>query len=108
SSAVFAHSSPTPLSPLSLHDALPISKVLATFGRIDIAACFAGHRFRVEEWNKEFTDLTPAEFRGPLDVDLLGSAYVARRSTSRGDRKSTRLNSSHQIISYAVFCLTKK
>src|SRR5947208_4947530 len=27
---------------------------------------------------------------------------------SRGDRKSTRLNSSHQIISYAVFCLKKK
>src|SRR5258708_9968115 len=26
----------------------------------------------------------------------------------RGDRKSTRLNSSHQIISYAVFCLQKK
>src|SRR5438094_540856 len=46
--------------------------------RIDIAACFAGHPFRVEEWNKELTDLTPAEFRGPLDVDLLGSAYVAQ------------------------------
>src|SRR5258708_31813301 len=27
---------------------------------------------------------------------------------SRTDRKSTRLNSSHQIISYAVFCLKKK
>src|SRR5258708_19155018 len=27
---------------------------------------------------------------------------------SCGDRKSTRLNSSHQIISYAVFCLKKK
>src|SRR5258708_17013358 len=27
---------------------------------------------------------------------------------SDGDRKSTRLNSSHQIISYAVFCLKKK
>src|SRR5258708_16601395 len=27
---------------------------------------------------------------------------------SWGDRKSTRLNSSHQIISYAVFCLKKK
>src|SRR5258708_20487553 len=26
----------------------------------------------------------------------------------QGDRKSTRLNSSHQIISYAVFCLKKK
>src|SRR5258708_21484713 len=29
-------------------------------------------------------------------------------SEGRGDRKSTRLNSSHQIISYAVFCLKKK
>src|SRR5574341_2191424 len=27
---------------------------------------------------------------------------------ARGDRKSTRLNSSHQLISYAVFCLKKK
>src|SRR5258708_23083450 len=32
---------------------------------------------------------------------------VARRIASL-DRKSTRLNSSHQIISYAVFCLKKK
>src|SRR5258708_18973826 len=29
-------------------------------------------------------------------------------SSERPDRKSTRLNSSHQIISYAVFCLKKK
>ena len=29
-------------------------------------------------------------------------------SLEEGDRKSTRLNSSHQIISYAVFCLKKK
>src|SRR5256885_7910251 len=28
--------------------------------------------------------------------------------SSRGDRKSTRLNSSHLVISYAVFCLKKK
>src|SRR5438034_10781790 len=28
--------------------------------------------------------------------------------TPRGDRKSTRLNSSHTVISYAVFCLKKK
>src|SRR5438552_9745006 len=34
------------------------------------------------------------------------SGMVQRRS--RADRKSTRLNSSHQIISYAVFCLKKK
>src|SRR5258708_29573206 len=31
-----------------------------------------------------------------------------RIKTGRPDRKSTRLNSSHQIISYAVFCLKKK
>src|SRR5258708_26043717 len=30
------------------------------------------------------------------------------RAAGEGDRKSTRLNSSHQIISYAVFCLKKK
>src|SRR5947208_8167689 len=30
------------------------------------------------------------------------------RTPIQGDRKSTRLNSSHQIISYAVFCLKKK
>src|SRR5438552_9607096 len=32
----------------------------------------------------------------------------ARRCRAKTDRKSTRLNSSHQIISYAVFCLKKK
>src|SRR5258708_19847417 len=31
-----------------------------------------------------------------------------QRSKASTDRKSTRLNSSHQIISYAVFCLKKK
>src|SRR5258708_17777541 len=45
---------------------------------------------------------------------LLGSIlqWFSRGGTFRGsqsrDRKSTRLNSSHQIISYAVFCLKKK
>src|SRR5258708_22344675 len=34
--------------------------------------------------------------------------YPALCSTEQRDRKSTRLNSSHQIISYAVFCLKKK
>src|SRR5438034_3856859 len=31
-----------------------------------------------------------------------------RVASTRGDRKSTRLNSSHTVISYAVFCLKKK
>src|SRR5256885_13207912 len=33
---------------------------------------------------------------------------VARLADGAGDRKSTRLNSSHLVISYAVFCLKKK
>src|SRR2546427_2075541 len=36
-------------------------------------------------------------------IDLPGAARIIRR-----DRKSTRLNSSHSQISYAVFCLKKK
>src|SRR2546429_1904419 len=35
-------------------------------------------------------------------------AELKPASPSRGDRKSTRLNSSHGYISYAVFCLKKK
>src|SRR5258708_20206313 len=40
------------------------------------------------------------------DMLLAGAAHFAPASSI--DRKSTRLNSSHQIISYAVFCLKKK
>src|SRR5256885_10453327 len=43
-------------------------------------------------------------------VEHLGSvlAEPRRRPAQRTDRKSTRLNSSHLVISYAVFCLKKK
>src|SRR5258708_30291341 len=37
-----------------------------------------------------------------------GEIVPAMDRGTQGDRKSTRLNSSHQIISYAVFCLKKK
>src|SRR5258708_12448112 len=54
-------------------------------------------------------------FRSPLAVNRAVSdpppSPFSSRPCSRtvtGDRKSTRLNSSHQIISYAVFCLKKK
>src|SRR5438034_6338086 len=42
---------------------------------------------------------------------LLGAQYrrgALRESEGTKDRKSTRLNSSHTVISYAVFCLKKK
>src|SRR5260221_5793495 len=37
-----------------------------------------------------------------------GTRYSRQPSTGATDRKSTRLNSSHTVISYAVFCLKKK
>src|SRR2546426_2394976 len=43
-------------------------------------------------------------------ADISGLAASRGESVAghRGDRKSTRLNSSHLVISYAVFCLKKK
>src|SRR2546430_10198118 len=51
--------------------------------------------------------------KGDPDARLTQEAKAAlerlqRLKASQGDRKSTRLNSSHSQISYAVFCLKKK
>src|SRR5438034_1908315 len=43
-----------------------------------------------------------------LVLVLAAGAHVTLTRTRFGDRKSTRLNSSHTVISYAVFCLKKK
>src|SRR5260364_182988 len=45
---------------------------------------------------------------GVNEEDIESSHIQAAGLVVREDRKSTRLNSSHQIISYAVFCLKKK
>src|SRR5579859_8234147 len=47
-------------------------------------------------------------FRSPALRDCPGAFYADCRGGPAGDRKSTRLNSSHSQISYAVFCLKKK
>src|SRR5699024_11670979 len=88
----FTYPAPPSLYTLSLHDALPISHphcrsgVLVRGGPVGAAALLlphvAGRRRR---------DRCPD---GGVPADL--------------DRKSTRLNSSHVSISYAVFCLKKK
>src|SRR3712207_8024352 len=60
------------------------------------------------------TELDPKAETVTICHHGLRSAYVARFLLSSGfekvlkDRKSTRLNSSHANISYAVFCLQKK
>src|SRR5205807_4597581 len=48
-------------------------------------------------------------FRSPASPRWPACCSMRRRPTTRSrDRKSTRLNSSHLVISYAVFCLKKK
>src|SRR5258708_15657219 len=56
-----------------------------------------------------------AEVGGEAEQPIVAGHLVAREQPAEQadrdleiDRKSTRLNSSHQIISYAVFCLKKK
>src|SRR5258708_17827695 len=74
----FNDTATTEIYTLSLHDALPISRPLLAE-----------------------TGLVP--------VTVLGWDQPAWADPDAlADRKSTRLNSSHQIISYAVFCLKKK
>src|SRR2546426_9316253 len=62
--------------------------------------------------SKEGIGHIPLAFVDPGDVVLVPSpgypVYPVATSFAGGDRKSTRLNSSHLVISYAVFCLKKK
>src|SRR2546422_7201075 len=51
----------------------------------------------------------PSSFSIPTGIRFLRQFWrLLNRRIVRGDRKSTRLNSSHGYISYAVFCLKKK
>src|SRR5207245_10936929 len=105
---------PCPMTPspnthtLSLHDALPISAPVAPHPAahpLDHARAVApcsqavdeGDHLRCESFHgvPRFVDRPRENFRSDGD---LGHAVAA-------DRKSTRLNSSHGSISYAVFCL---
>src|SRR5207249_11738723 len=80
----FTHPATTATPPLSLHDALPISICTSRFRHATAArAC----RVSTSRFDRS--------------ISTLGSC-------GRRDRKSTRLNSSHVSISYAVFCLKKK
>src|SRR5882672_4989102 len=52
--------------------------------------------------------VNPVKLLPALHVIALLEAVEQARPPQGGDRKSTRLNSSHTVISYAVFCLKKK
>src|SRR5687768_18344588 len=86
----------TEIYTLSLHDALPISRARA--------AAAGAHRRRGGAADAALrARARSAGGRG--DRRGVRAGDLVRR---RGDRKSTRLNSSHGYISYAVFCLKKK
>src|SRR5205814_6076502 len=102
------HRAPPSLSPLSLHDALPISSPVRTpVGRPERIPVARGLVFAFED--EEPPALAEAGGRRPLNVrddpidDRLWERAVLEAPDQ--DRKSTRLNSSHLGISYAVFCL---
>src|SRR5207247_10539270 len=93
---LFHDTLPTDIYPLSLHDALPICVALPPPGCASSPAAPRAARARPHP---------------PGLPDVGGDAGAAPRRQTRlrhADRKSTRLNSSHEWISYAVFCLKKK
>src|SRR5437660_5479110 len=64
-------------------------------------------------FNASSMNLRPNEPVAPvMRIDwpssVMGGNIIERESSALSDRKSTRLNSSHVAISYAVFCLKKK
>src|SRR5688572_31581287 len=94
-SFLFSHTAPSGFYPLSLHDALPILR-------------FALDRARSRH-DEHLGAAEPGAVR--QRDDAVRRMKVAARELVRvqdPDRKSTRLNSSHSQISYAVFCLKKK
>src|SRR3712207_7933122 len=93
----FNDTATTEIYTLSLHDALPIFK--AGVGSDEIAALLPAA--------EEFGFGSEMEAFGLQFAHGLGLGLHERPIISR-DRKSTRLNSSHANISYAVFCLKKK
>src|SRR5256885_6702460 len=55
------------------------------------------------------THLSPASITDHFEESIItGTRAMSGSAATRLDRKSTRLNSSHLVISYAVFCLKKK
>src|SRR2546422_1378858 len=68
----------------------------------EVAEVIGMHESTVSRVTNEKYVQTP---RGLLPLKFFFSSGL---STTTGDRKSTRLNSSHGYISYAVFCLKKK
>src|SRR3712207_7977601 len=97
----FNDTATTEIYTLSLHDALPICS------NVDLGEALPAHAEAsiLKVAGKYFGRLNVASAHFSRE----GSGYRCSVNMQMGaDRKSTRLNSSHANISYAVFCLKKK
>src|SRR5438874_8981622 len=84
------------INTLSLHDALPILKQVVDPGIANVTTA--------QSLDTRFSNRAIADAQGNL---VLVNPAPGQLGTL-GDRKSTRLNSSHVETSYAVYCLKKK
>src|SRR5207248_9378261 len=103
----FQHAVTTEISTLSLHDALPIyrrgeDRWPGGAGRARAPLSGATGPAIARGVSRRRGALPGMRSLEERDTDRF------RRREADGDRKSTRLNSSHRTISYAVFCLKKK
>src|SRR5256885_7598230 len=72
-------------------------------------AGLAGATCICRPWLPKATSTQPSSSTTRCSPGTAGErVLMVRRSRASTDRKSTRLNSSHLVISYAVFCLKKK
>src|SRR3712207_7632086 len=93
----FNDTATTEIYTLSLHDALPISQMTSLHRLLRLGA------------QASTTPILPAATNSPNVPKQQGRRTRSPVCpTTSKDRKSTRLNSSHANISYAVFCLKKK
>src|SRR3712207_7403111 len=90
----FNDTATTEIYTLSLHDALPI--------------CRAQEDRRGQLLHRRQAYQSRSRKRGPSECRQHDPADHLTAAAPERDRKSTRLNSSHANISYAVFCLKKK
>src|SRR5207244_12553033 len=107
-SFIIPHTRRTSTYTLSLHDALPISRRT----RASPYCRLIGEDLKLlDRWLARRLQVLRRDGPHRRACARLGGSYGCSRTGSfandRRDRKSTRLNSSHQIISYAVFCLKK-
>src|SRR5256885_11667989 len=94
-----------PRSTLFPYTTLFRSQRKLSLGKLEVAV-WVGRVLRNERGQRLFRSRSVAQVRTRHPQNQIGTGQVF--FDRERDRKSTRLNSSHLVISYAVFCLKKK